>query len=328
MNRKWIMEKSKNQAQKYQEIKSDTYQKIKNSIYLDDVNKEKALSHLENEEYNRLDLLVGVLGLGTDDKALGCRKLYEQLKLDFLRNYEEGMYDRYMDSEPMEFDGDIIITDPCYIVKEKESVGTYPKRSDYITHEKAEDYPDCREYTPSEINQLDPLSKILIELGLEKMYVSKQHQDEEDNYHKALEKYNHDNISDWELCNYGDEMDKLGITHYMTRDTLYGDWSCTTYDLNTEAVIGEFCADAGLVSVIALDEVLKYNPEFDYHKERPWTTTWIKDFKGTVQFVVTSDSEIINENELWAECSVEVVGHGINKITGEPINFVGRQTGL
>lgn len=37
--------------------------------------------------------------------------------------------------------------------------------------------------------------------------------------------------------------------------------------LNIEK-IGYFCADAGMVAVFLLDEVLKYNPDFDYHINR------------------------------------------------------------
>lgn len=178
-------------------------------------------------------------------------------------------YNRYLDSESMEFDGNIIITDPCYIIR-AEHRGTKPITKD-----------------------------------------------------------------DWEACNGGSNMETLGINHYMTRDTIYGDWSCTTFNSDTNEVIGEFCADAGLVSVFLLDEVLKYNPDFNYHIERPWTTTLINDFKGTVQFVVKqvkgtyeSDSEYWNAGDTWVDYEVEVVGKGINKITGEPLNFVGTQTGL
>lgn len=170
-------------------------------------------------------------------------------------------YNRYLDSEPMEFDGDIIITDPCYIIG--------------------------------------------------------------------------DDDNDWSKCDYGNEMEKLGINHYMTRDTLYGDWSCTTFDIDTKESIGEFCADAGEVSVFLLDEVLKYNPKFNYHTDKPWTTTLIKDFKGTVQFVVIRDvgvyedtTEYHKKGEKWEDFCVEVVGHGVNKKTGKAINFVGRQTGF
>jgi hypothetical protein len=155
----------------------------------------------------------------------------------------------------MEFDGDIIITDPCYIIRAKHH-GTKPLYED-----------------------------------------------------------------DWNYCEYGDNMEALGINNYICRDTLYGDWSCTTYDLNTKEPIGEFCADAGMVAVFDLKEVLKYNPDFDYHLNKKWTTTLIKNFKGTVQFVVEEDHE-------YDDYEVKVIGHGVNKITGEPIDFVGQQTGL
>lgn len=34
------------------------------------------------------------------------------------------------------------------------------------------------------------------------------------------------------------------------------------------------------------------------------------------------------KGDYWEDYVLEVVGHGINKVTGKPINFVGKQTGL
>lgn len=185
-----------------------------------------------------------------------------------LRMANEGIH-AYLDSEPMEFDGDIIITDPCYIVR-AEHHGTIPITDD-----------------------------------------------------------------DWDACNCGFNMEALGIYHYMTRDTIYGDWGCTAYNLDTKQKIGHFCADAGLVSVIALDEVLKHNPDFDYHKAQAWTTALIPDFKGLVQFVVERKEGIYEDTtefhkagDKWVDFELHVVGHGINKKTGEPINFYSTQTSL
>lgn len=166
-----------------------------------------------------------------------------------MENYNLG---RFRDSKPMEFDGDIIITDPCYVMKEDD---------------------------------------------------------------------------DWERCDYGDDMEALGIEHFMTRETIYGDWSCTVFDTDTKKPIGEFCADAGLVSVMLLDEVLRYNPDFDYHEKRTWTTTLIQDFKGIVQFIVKKCKFFYNGKDC-VNYEVRVVGHGVNKVTGEPINFESKQTGL
>jgi hypothetical protein len=173
-------------------------------------------------------------------------------------------YDNYLDSEPVEFDGDIIITDPCYIIRD-------------------EDMTD----------------------------------------------------NDWQESEYGERLDKLGIKHFMSRDTLFGDWSCSVFNTNTNRKIGSFCADAGMVSVLLLDDVLKYNPSFNYHTEKKWTTALIKDFKGTVQFIVREVKWFLDEDtsygkkgDEFTDYAVEVVGHGINKKTGKPIDFIGRQTGL
>lgn len=115
---------------------------------------------------------------------------------------------------------------------------------------------------------------------------------------------------------------------YIYRGTIYGDWSCTTFELKesskdkpTEEIsqedikgnIGLFCADAGLVGVFLLDEVLKFNPDFDYHVKRTRTTTLIEDFDGEIwDEVVSIDGK---------EPEVIIRGSG-------NINFITRQTGL
>lgn len=206
----------------------------------------------------------------------------------------------------MRFKGDIIITDPCYICKEKEEVGEYPKFKDYFSYDREKDYPDYKKSSCG----------------------SKQYREEWKRYFTALSKYRDNNISDWELCNYGEDMEMLGIKNYICRDTLYGDWSCTTYDSNTHERLGEFCADAGMVGVFLLDEVLKYNPDFNYHIERPWTTTLIKDFDGEIDFeivhtegVYEDGTKFYSKGEKWEDDSVSVIGRG-------NINFETRQTGF
>lgn len=197
-------------------------------------------------------------------------KWYRRVNFDALRSGMCGInYDNYLDSVPKAFDGDIIITDPCYVIDD----------DDWYA--------------------IDVAQKFVISDG-------------------GL------------LCNRS-----FGGMNFIYRDTIYGDWGCTTFNTDTKEVIGNFCADAGLVSVFLLDEVLQYDPSFDYHINRTWTTTLIKDFKGTVQFVVVyedghykDETKYHKKGEHWEDYSVEVVGHGINRITGKPINFVGRQTGL
>lgn len=197
----------------------------------------------------------------------------------------------------MKFKGDIIITDPCYIMK---SVETRAKELGITLPE-----------YPSGTNWSD-YSRLL------------------DVYYRVRTR-----CDDWNRCNYGSDMEVLGFTTYISESTIYGDWSCSTWstprrdvklqleELNslldkeynlimeygkdsvqakiyddkiTDATIdmkkiGNFCADAGMVGVFLLDEVLKYNPDFNYHIKREWTTTLIKDFDGDINYYVDSDRE-------------------------------------
>lgn len=154
----------------------------------------------------------------------------------------------------MRFKGDIIITDPCYIIRAPHH-GTVPMTKD-----------------------------------------------------------------DWKACNYGENMEALNIKTYLTRNTIYGDWSCTTYKTEDNEELGQFCADAGLVSVFLLDEVLAYNPDFDYHLKRPWTTTLIKDFDGEIEINVVP-YKYEDEGRNYEDEEVRVIGKG-------NINFYTTQTGL
>lgn len=240
--------------------------------------------------------------------------------------YAIGNYKRYLDSDPVEFDGDIIITDPCYIMKNNHiDYLSSPSWWDYVTKTRRE-VKDGKEFC------YPPRHEDYPDFNGDK---SPTLQAEWDEYHKAEAKWKSENVTDWERCSYGDNMEVLGVNRYMTRDTLYGDWSCTTFDLNTKEEIGSFCADAGLVSVFLLDDILRYNPDYDDHLKKHWCATHIKDFKGTVQFIVKEvtgiredDTDWWKKGDAWTDYQVEVVGHGINKVTGKPIDFVGKQTGF
>lgn len=166
---------------------------------------------------------------------------------------------------------DIIITDPCYVIREN----PYP----------------CPPLKSEESDNT--------EYGMDTKLIV----DRDDPYYKWEEENN-----DWEKCNCGIDMERLGITNYIARDTIYGDWSCTVYNADTKEEMGNFCADSGMVAVFSLKEVLKYNPDFDYYINRLWTTATIKNFTGDVHFAVS-------------EHDVSVVGKG-------NVNFVTEQTGF
>lgn len=322
MNKEWVEQKEKEYTEDMKRRKTKIYDFIMKFIVDADARK-CLLDYLEDAEKHPWSMmlefklnkyLIDNINSGIDVaeaiksiEGLEISKYYSQLQYP-----EAYSCKRYLDSDLVEFNGDIIITDPCYIIKERNE-STRPKWDDFHPYKSIYEYPDYDEKTKT----------------------SKMFSENAAKLDKADEIWQKSNPDDWDVCDCGSNMESIGIHNYMTRDTLYGDWSCTTFDLDTKERIGEFCADAGLVSVLLLDEVLKYNPNFDYHKNKPWTTTLIKDFKGTVQFVVVytegvyeDSTEYHKKGDKWEDYSVEVVGHGINKKTGKPINFVGKQTGL
>lgn len=202
----------------------------------------------------------------------------------------------------------IIITDPCYIINEHED-----------KKPKWKDYPELAEISPrTKFSDYTPEQTIAYK-----------------EYSKAYDEFNA-KYDDWSKCSYGENMEALGITNYICRDTIYGDWSCTTYNTDTEEKLGKFCADAGLVAVFELDEVLKYNPDFSqWIKTHNWCVTVIENFTGNINFeivhqrgVYTKDDEFesngkiyCKEGETWENDEIQVIGKG-------NINFFTTQTEL
>ena len=214
----------------------------------------------------------------------------------------------------MYFKGTIVITDPCYIIKENPI--KYPNEEDFglpasIINKPFKDYS-----TPEELAYKAALDK----------------------YYKESRKYD-----DWDKCDFGENMEVLDIHNYISESTIYGDWSCTTYQIDGDPkefvnsllqalndnleneeygedessipdegiYIGEFCADAGLVGVFLLDEVLAYNPEWkSWIEEHSWCATIIEDFEGEVEYYIDKVDE-----------EAHIVGTG-------NINFYTAQTGI
>lgn len=96
----------------------------------------------------------------------------------------------------------------------------------------------------------------------------------------------------------------------LMRDTIYGDWSCTTFNSDTEEKLGEFCADAGMVCVVETDNEMINKDKLN--KLREHCRTIIKNFTGTVY---------IKRIPTDYEDEIQIIGEG-------NINFVGKQTGL
>lgn len=208
----------------------------------------------------------------------------------------------------MYFKGDIIITDPCYIAKneKKETLLKEPEKKDFFSYESILDYPDVEVSIDESV--FDFLSEKEINFLKTSTAKSRTYEKEFNNYSKAYEIYEKETMDDWEKSNYGEDMENIGLRTCITSDTLYGDWNCTTYEKETSKELGQFCADAGMVGVFLLDEVLAYNPDFKEYLKKDWVVTLIKDFEGEVSFETTEDE-------------LSVIGKG-------NINFYTKQTDL
>lgn len=252
---------------------------------------------------------------------------------------------------PIRFDGDIIITDPCYFIRKDENKQLIheiefehiekPRYEEYFScmsepnkMPSDKDYADCIMLSISDprVTRKD-MDSAIIQLELEEIFAScaskafsmekarKKHsipysekfRKEKEMYLEAFYHYKdvHPN-DDWSYCEYGNTMEKLGFTIFLCNSTQYGDWSCTIFDTKNEKAIGKFCADSGMVGVFLLNEVLKYNPTFDDHLNHTFSTTWIKDFHGTIELNMQNPVDNIPK--------VSVIGKG-------NVNFKSIQTG-
>lgn len=252
MTREWCEQKNRELMTQKKEVKEKFIQEIKQTNYLSEENKNEILNLFKKEPDNyKIECIINfsridwLLKNQVEDKEI---QSWIDIMLEYLYIYnsKDNYYDYYMDSEPKEFDGDILITDPCYFVKDDDDI-------------------------------LD--------------------------------------------------LSAINIPTSISRDTIYGDWSCTVTDSNNNK-LGNFCADAGLVCVADLNEVVKYNPDIlNQIKECPWAYTVIKNFKGTVQFII-QENEYEHNGKPCLDYEVKIFGQGVNKLNGEPVKFIGCQTGF
>lgn len=92
----------------------------------------------------------------------------------------------------MKFKGDIIITDPCYIIKESNNKNSFPDRKDYFRYDSIKKYPDSK---MSEKFSED-LIEILGEQVADLFITSKMYEEDEKKYYDAIETYNINNKDD------------------------------------------------------------------------------------------------------------------------------------
>lgn len=121
----------------------------------------------------------------------------------------------------------------------------------------------------------------------------------------------------------------IGDGGLMSR-TFYGDWGCTVYEKDTGILgdrgtktIGKFCADAGMVCVVHLKDVLKHNPKFEdeFIKTHDWCVAVIRGFKGFISFYCKKTKMGKYEN-----VELRILGNG--EKDGKPFYFETAQTSL
>lgn len=91
---------------------------------------------------------------------------------------------------------------------------------------------------------------------------------------------------DWQLCEWGEHMEKLGINNYLYID--FKDEAQKIVD-NSKNILGTFCTDSSAIVIMKLDDLLNYNKTFNQHIVFPENWTIIRKFKGTIT------SEFIND---------------------------------
>lgn len=253
MKQAWVKQREKERIDEIKKLKADIRKKLFDSGDYNESEIELFIKRIDKSIDLRMHDQMSVLPYDNQEmmnrwksdlklwkRTIDLAKTFPYDRLVYLSNCN---YERYLDSEPTHFYGDIIITDPCYILKDED-----------------------REMAWDE--------------GLESV-----------------------------------------IPGSIERSTIYGDWSCTTFDAKTKEPIGNFCADGGMVCVCDLNEVLKVNPDYNDHVDYPHAVTVIKDFDGKVWFEV-------KHNTRWNDFYVHVRGKGKNIKTGVPIEFITKQTGL
>lgn len=186
-------------------------------------------------------------------------------------------------------EGHIIICDPFYIVRDVIDESTSPKLEDFVPV-------DC---TP-EMLRNDEIS-LLYKYGME-------------DYFYELENWKKTAVSDWDKCEYGRKLDKLGFKNYCVAELGYGFGSYGVYEAATNLFIGQFCSDTGLVGAFSLEEILCYDESFDKFNTMPWAICFIPNYTGSIH--------IVNKNDkTGVEADINIVGNGNMKFYSKMVGF-------
>ena len=144
----------------------------------------------------------------------------------------------------------IVITDPCYLMPDCPIITDY--NFDYQK--------DANLLTPDEQKEYERYSNDL------------------EAYHQRIKERD-----DWQICNYGMEMNKIGFHNCITSPTYIGDWCWLVNDNITGQVLGQFSADSGMVGVFLMEEIINYDKTLlDKLKRLQQCACIIENYTGTI----------------------------------------------
>ena len=183
---------------------------------------------------------------------------------DEIRKYRERQrkLDEYLNRK-VYFKGDIIITDPGYVIM-NDDLNKMPRKELFLTHN-----------FPSEYDDFD---------GNE----SKTFNEELKRYNEILVK-NSDNNEFFEPVEYiGFKKETIG------RYIPDGNCSYVAYNTENKTNMGKFSSNSGFICVFNMEDVRKYNPDFETQlKTKPWIATIINNFEGDIGFEEDANKNLI-----------------------------------
>lgn len=189
----------------------------------------------------------------------------------------------------MKFKGTIVITDPCYLDSDMPESSTAERWWDMVQYGDNLEATGIDHYI-CENTLYGDWSCHTYKGTLDEIKQVRETWDEF--YFTFFAKYNDPNIT-------ADEKAKL-IEEYKQFEKQF----------KAEHTLGSFCADAGMVCVVYLEDILKFNPNFkEWASKHTWCATIIENFDGNVEYE-------IDEHD-----AAHIVGTG-------NINFYTSQSGL
>lgn len=96
---------------------------------------------------------------------------------------------------------------------------------------------------------------------------------------------------DWKACAYGDHMDALGMPTFLSALVTEGEEDFCVWSSDRKECYGTFVTDSGVATAFLLEEILRYDPNFDEHTECPENALWIRNFDGELTVHGTGEDQ-------------------------------------